>query len=223
MFYTNIDNKVVHVQGYIENYPSSDYITQLIIERCSNTTQDNVSIINLNLNDKEQVRDYMSIIGEVYDDTTYDKKKKDIKLLSNHLFLTETETFLITVNNLGIATITVGQYKDHPTAGGVSTIGVSKKYQNKGIGQLIILYGYAKLNERGLKYGESIIASKRIASLMAHFKLGFIPQYNMKCISYKGALKNINLIQKYRLKKRLRKLYGRYIENFNNNFYERKK
>ena len=42
---------------------------------------------------------------------------------------------------------------------------------------------------------------------MLHFSLGFMPRYNMKYVSFRSNLKNINSIQRVRLTFRLFKYY----------------
>ena len=214
LFYLNIDNKVVHLQNSLENYPQSESVRNLLKHKHS------LEVKELNVENEEDVTEWVSIINDAYDDANYDYQKGK-NLLTNHLFLTDTETFLLQYDTKTIATFSIGIYKESSNIGGAFRFAVRKQFQNKGIGKLLSIYGYAKLKERGIKYGESIFASKRTASIMAHFKLGFIPQYNMKYISYKGALKNVNFIQRYRLRKRLRKQYRKYIDDFNKCFVNR--
>jgi GNAT superfamily N-acetyltransferase len=172
---------------------------------------------SLILSNREHIGVWADIINDAYDDMHYTEEQAE-NFFTNHLFLQNLETFLLKIGGSYVATISIGGYKENIQIGGVCRIAVKKAYQGRGIEKLLILYGYAKLKERGIKYGESLIASKRNVSMMAHFGLGFKPQYDMKYISYKGALKNVNSIQKYRLRKRLQNNYKKYLENFNNNY-----
>lgn len=213
-FYTNIENKIVHLQSALSNFPPSDYLKYILQNKYSLETK------TLNINNEKDIIDWISVINDSYDDANYDYHKgRDI--LTNHLFLIDTETFLIQhTSNITVATISIGKYKDNCNVGGAFRLAVRKKFKNAGIGKVIITYAYAKLKERNIIYGESLIASKRTASIMAHFKLGFIPQYNMKYISYKKSQKNVNFIQKFRLRKRLRSLYKNYLQNLNEHFIQ---
>jgi|GEM_PF-2906389 len=209
--YIKIENKVVHLQSSIENYPSSEYLENLLKQKYS------IDFIKLNTENTDSINEWISVINNAYDDANYDYQKGK-QQLTDHLFLTNTETFLFFYNKIAIATISIGIYKENKNIGGTFRIAVRKQFQNKGIARNIVILAYAKLKERGIKYSEVIISSKRTESLMLHFKLGFIPQYNMKYIAYKNAIKSVNFLQKYKLYKKLHRLHKEYTRNFNSYF-----
>ena len=75
---------------------------------------------------------------------------------------------------------------------------------------MCVEYAYSRLAEQGFRLGESIITIKRIPSLLLHFSLGFEPRYDMRYVTYKNNLKNINLIQRIRLTYLLYKYHNNY-------------
>ncbi|MBQ8704138.1 MAG: hypothetical protein IJ524_07165 [Bacteroidales bacterium] len=111
----------------------------------------------------------------------------------------------------GVATVSIGQYKNNPKIGGDFRIGVTKASQNRGYGRLCILYAFSQLAAKGLKYGESAIMLKRKESLYLHYSLGFHPQNNTKYMADANLhpwIKNLNLV----LKLRLRNSYHNYLK-----------
>lgn len=111
-----------------------------------------------------------------------------------------------------------GGVKGEPSVGGEFRIGVRNEFKGCGFGRMCVEYAFSRLQEEGYKLGESIITIKRVPSLMLHFSLGFMPRYNMKYVSIRSNLKNINSIQRVRLTFRLFKYYcvykNKFIESF---------
>lgn len=103
-----------------------------------------------------------------------------------------------------------GGYRCNSKIGGDFRIGVRNDYKGFGYGRMSVEYAYSRLADEGYIYGETMITIKRIPSLMLHFSLGFIPQYNMKFVTYKDNLKYINFVQRIRLTYLLHKYYNQY-------------
>jgi GNAT superfamily N-acetyltransferase len=207
-FYFNIDNKIVHLQNNI-GWFSDAFVTKKLGE--------GYVFEPLVLSSIEQINIWADIVNEAYDDTNYSQQEAT-KALTAHLFLQDLETFFLKYENKYVGTVSIGQYQENIDVGGCFRLAVKRGFQGKDLGKALIYYGYAKLRERGIEYGESVISSKRSASMMLHFSLGFKPQYDMESISYKGALSNVNLIQRYRLRNRLRSNYQQYIMDFSRYF-----
>lgn len=229
-FYYKIDDKVLHLQSVIEHFPSSHTVADDICKIISNNI-DNLSSLKscskqnvfaigggykLDTQSDVELQLWANIVNSSYGDcnlTITDSKK----LLCCHPFYDKTETYIFcdTERSTIYATISIGQYKENPNVGAVYRIAVANSLKRKGIGIKLILFGYSKLRERGLKYGESIIASKRKPSFVCHSMLGFRPQLNNRYISYHGSIKNTNLIQRIRLKYRAKMYFYYYLSKFN--------
>ncbi len=177
-----------------------------------------VKCYKLNTCDDVELGKWISLVNSSYGDCNLDINQSR-KLLDNHPFFAETETFCFSVDESSIAcAISIGHFKENISVGTVYRISVSNDLKRKGIGLLLVQYGYAKLHERGLILGESIISSKRKPSFFLHSSLGFRPQLDDRYISYHGALKNTNSLQKFRLRQRAKKYYREYLMYFNEKF-----
>jgi len=223
-FYYKIDNKVLHVQCNISHFAPSSFIEAEIIKRLSallfseNHHNGGVKCCKLNTYNHNELDKWIYLINSTYGDCNLDIGQAG-KLLNNHPFFVETETFCFSINESSIVcSISIGQFKENPQVGTVYRLSVSNELKHKGIGRLLLQYGYAKLRERGLKLGESIISSKRKPSFFLHLDLGFRPQLDDRYISYHGALKNINSLQKFRLRQRVQGYYKEYLMYFNEKF-----
>lgn len=151
----------------------------------------------INPNDEEEVKKWIEVVNNAYDDSKYDIETAR-RLLKNHHFIENIETFMIFQNENPCAAISFGNFRENKDAGGVFRIAVSKKYQNKGLGKYVILYAYNKLKERGKTVGESIISSHRTKSILVHISIGFEQQTDYKKTNHKTANYNKNFVQKYR-------------------------
>ena len=208
-FYTRIENKVVHLQSNLSVFMSSKDIESYLNKP--------YFFEKLDIEKQKDIEDWVNIINDAYDDTSYSFEEGE-KNLSMHLFLKDIETFFISNEIERVATVSIGIYKQNPQVGGEFRIAVRRKYQGNGFGWILILYAFAKLKERGIKYGESIIASKRETSIYLHLKIGFVPQYDERYISYNKHLKNVNCIQRWKLKRRLKHLHKVYASNNRKNY-----
>lgn len=146
---------------------------------------------------KEDLKNWVEVVNSAYDDSKYDIETAK-RLLKNHHFIENIETFMIFQNDNPCAAISFGNFRENKNAGGVFRIAVSKKYQNKGLGKYVILYAYNKLKERGKTLGESIISSHREKSILVHMSIGFEQQKDSEEINHKTANYNKNFVQKYR-------------------------
>jgi len=130
--------------------------------------------------------EYLSFINIMYDEKIY-KKEELMQLLSDHYWLKDVKTYVLTdKSNHIVATISAGVYKKNEKWGGVFKFATDKSKRNQGLGSYMLRYGYGKLREKGCFYAESIISFRksRISSLMAHFKCGFKPQKDRKLVQY---------------------------------------
>ena len=94
------------------------------------------------------------------------------------------DTFLFSVDDQVVATVTIGTYPDRPDVGGIARVAVRRRWQGTGLGRHAVLFGYRQLRERGLMLGESIVTLKRRASLRLHFACGFEPLYDFAQASH---------------------------------------
>ena len=211
--YYKIENKVVHVQTRLDHWISFDDLTEEVKKKYDY----HIETIERYPTD-EELLDWINIVNDAYDDTNYNLEKAKM-FFQNHLFLDFIALHFVVHNNMRIATVISGLYKEKPSVGGVCRIAIKKEYQKKGLGVYIILLGYSYLKGIVSK-GESIIASKRIESLLIHFRIGFLPVYNLSQISYTGSLKNVNFIQKLRLKMKLKCVYNKFLIYFSGKFAE---
>lgn len=141
--------------------------------------------------------EYLSFINVMYEEKIY-KKEELIQLLSQHSWLKDVKTYILT-NDSGhiVSTISTGIYKNNEEWGGIFKFATDKSMRKQGLGLYMLRYGYGILRDCGCSYGESIVSfrNSRIPSLMAHFKCGFKPQTNRKLvklnmISKRGGLKH---------------------------------
>ncbi len=127
-----------------------------------------VKCCKLNTCDEIELKKWIRLVNAIYGDCNLDISQS-LRLLNNHPFFTETETYYFSIDDSSIAcAISIGQFKENLSVGTVYRISVSNELKRKGIGLLLVQYGYAKLRERGLKLGESIISSKRKPSFFLH-------------------------------------------------------
>ena len=139
----------------------------------------------IDINNKvEELKNWVEIVNDAYDDIVFDVTSAK-KHINEHLFLNITNIYFVKDGNNPIATISIGTYKNNYKIGGDARIAVKKSHQGMGLGEKLILFGFNKLKEKGIKYGESIISIPRKKSLMLHFKCGFFPQYCRKYVQYK--------------------------------------
>lgn len=75
---------------------------------------------------------------------------------------------------------------------------------------MCVEYAYSRLASQGFVLGESIITIKRVPSLLLHFSLGFEPRYDIRYVTFKKNLRNINFVQRIRLTYLLYKYYKQY-------------
>lgn len=126
---------------------------------------------------------------------------------------TAQHTYLQIVTNGGyFATISIAQYTASPKVGGDFKIGVKHQYQGKGLGRLVILYGFSRLRDLGIKVAESSILITRKTSLHIHFSLGFKPQYNQKYFALPTSNK-LYMVAKVIPLIKLRNSYKNYIKS----------
>lgn len=175
------------------------------------------SVMKMDLQNQQHIDAWKEIVSDAYGEEIKDCER-EIRRLINHPFLHVTDTILIMEQDKAIATVSLGTYKESPHIGGLLRIAIRSEYQGIGLGKYCVLLGYNILYERGIRYGESIVASQRNSSIMTHYACGFKHQNNMKYITYKGALENINFIQKFRIRLKLDKMYKEYLKKSNERF-----
>lgn len=187
----------------------------------------------MDINNQAHVQAWCDVMNHSYDDC-YFEIESAIKYLTNHLYLRDTETFLFvdcsnnqdstqsndTNSNIEdvCASISVGRYQCNPEISSLFRIGVIKGHQGRQLGRAVMLYGLSHLQLNGYKLCEDIVTSKRHASLMLHMNLGFEPQFDLSKVTYTKNLSNINIWQKMKLMKLLRKESNTYKKLLSDKF-----
>lgn len=197
--YPLITNKVVYLQRQICGFCISDGIV---------SEKYGLTVKLIDYNSESDLREWCDVMNNSYDDCFFDETKAKQFLIHHPLFQAN-KTVLFYSNAIPCASVSWG-YRQKPKVGGDFRIGVKSEFQGCGLGRMCVEYAYARLADEGYKLGESVITVKRVPSLMLHFSLGFEPRYNMRYVSYKGNLKNINLIQRVRLTFSLYAYYQKY-------------
>lgn len=159
--------------------------------------------------------EYLEFINVMYGEKLYQKEEL-IHLLTNHYWLKDVKTYILTDNSDQIvATCSTGVYRDNQDWGGVFKFATDKSLRNRGLGFFMLSYGYGKLKEKGCHNGESIVSFKnsRIPSLMTHFKCGFKPQTDRKKVKYslvnkRGGIKHLFT------RRWVKKYYGMYLDRY---------
>lgn len=221
IFYCNIDNKVLYLQAILNKY----FLNETIL-----ADKYKLSVREMDYNSQADLEEWCDVINNSYDDCNYNKDSA-LTLLTNHLFLDDTKTYLFykqeddvseISKNLppyytqshGIlcATISVGTYKDNEKVGGIFRIGCKNKFWGNHYGNAIVLYALSQLQARGFKLCEDVVSAKREVSLQMHMTLGFEPQFDWHYVTFKKNLKNVNFIQKIRLRLRLKGAYEKHTK-----------
>lgn len=178
----------------------------------------NLNVEILDINNDAQISTWCDIINNSYTEFNFNVVSART-FLKDESYYKKAVTYLFTDNCTGeyCAAISVGQYAKSPKVGGDFKIGVRKEFQGKGLGRLVILYGFSRLKERGLEVGESAIQIKRDTSLYLHFKLGFRPQYKPRYFALPVSSKLYSIIKFFPLLK-LRRAYNKFIDKENRKF-----
>ena len=173
----------------------------------------------LDLDNDVQVSAWCDIINNSYTEFNYNIESAK-SFLKDDTYYKNSTTYLFSDCCSGggyCATISIAQYVHTPKVGGDFKIGVKKDFQGRGLGRLVILYGFSRLKERGIEVGESSIQIKRDTSLYLHFKLGFRPQYNPKYFALPATSRLYPIIKLLPLLK-LRRSYKKFIDAENRKF-----
>ena len=138
----------------------------------------------INPDSEEDRKQWVELIDNGYDEED-DETIDAVKHFENHLFLDITNTYFVMDQELPVATISIGPYKNNRQVGGDARISVRKSHQGHGLGKYVILYGFHKLREQGISQGETMISVKRTPSIYAHFFCGFRPETDLRKCQYK--------------------------------------
>ena len=187
----NYSKTIVHLQADLNRLPAIKDINSFIIRE-------------LNVDNAEDIQHWLNIVNDAYVETEHDREYA-LNHINNHLFLNIYKIYLLFDKDKPIGTISIGTFKSNKNMGGDARIAIRKDYQGKGLGSYLLAYGFQKLKESGIKYGESIISITREQSIMLHFKCGFIPQYNKDYISYKGQRRHFLI--RFFVREQLNKMY----------------
>lgn len=198
----NYDRAVVHLQADLNRLPFVRDISPFIVRE-------------LQLDDREDIGRWLDIIRDAYDQPGYDVEYAENHIRS-HLFLDIQKIFLIMDKDRAVGTISIGTYRNNDKVGGDARIAIRKEYQNKGLGVFLIAYGFHKLRENGIKYGESIISIGRDRSIFLHFKCGFIPQVDRRYIQYKAQTRLF--VVRWIVNNKLKRMYKNYLDDFSKEF-----
>lgn len=164
-----------HNIKYLSNYSRAVAILHTDISNfCKPILSPEYSFRKINIDDKNDLNIWCKIVSDAYRDKYYNIDDA-VTHFKNHLFLYKIEAYFLTFNKEPVATITIGRYKANNLVGGDARIAVKNDFQNKGLGKVLVLYGFYKLKEQGIKFGESVITIKRTASILLHYKCGFYP------------------------------------------------
>ena len=207
-FYPGINTKVVYLQRYICCFK----LTEDIVHKTYG-----LDVKYLDYDSDSDLQQWCDVINNSYDDCFYDIPKAR-KFLKKHPIFENGRTALFIKDSIPCATVSYGGFKANPNVGGDYRIGVRNEYQGNGLGTMCVEFAYSRLAEQGYRLGESIITIKRSRSILLHFSLGFEPQFDMRYVTYKDNLKNINFIQKIRLIILLRKYYNQHKLILKNSF-----
>jgi GNAT superfamily N-acetyltransferase len=157
------------------------------------------SIREINPQNDNDIKDWISIVKDGDNmDLTLEKAKKHI---INHEYINISNTFLLALENIPIATFGIGTFKENVKIGGSNRLVVKKAYQGMGIGKYMLLYGLDEMRNNGIRYVEHLISITRKESIYLHFNIGFIPQFNSRSYAYRNQRRFwfINLLAKYKL------------------------
>lgn len=157
--------------------------------------------------------DYVQFINTSYEEKIYTKEQL-ADLLKNHHYLKNVETYvLLNKEEEIVGTISTGVYKEDEQWGGVFKFATKKSQRKQGLGLYMLQYGYNTLKERGCLYGESIVSDRpsRIASLMTHFKCGFVPQTDRNKVQFSACRGEHNKLKGKMTNKWVMKYYNIYL------------
>lgn len=136
----------------------------------------------LDINNEEHLTSWCDIINHSYTEFSFDKESAK-SFLENKEYYSDRITYLFTDSS----NIVRGGVFCYYISGSIHQSSQSRgRFQNwrkkgaqgRGFGRLVVLYGFSRLRDRGLRVAESAIMIKRNKSLHLHFSLGFRPQYN---------------------------------------------
>jgi L-amino acid N-acyltransferase YncA len=204
-YLSNYDRVNVYVQADLLHLPVFADISPLQVR-------------NMVINEPNDIESWTDVINDAYEE--FGESKISVEnaknYLANHLFMNVKGVVLIVDNDLVIGATTYGTYIENPKIGCVSRIAIRSSYKGKGLGKYIITKAYMNLRENGIRYGQSIINVKRKASIITHFKCGFVPQFDSRHKIFKNQQRfyYINL----RVNSEISSLYNNYLQDLFCNF-----
>ena len=157
--------------------------------------------------------DYVEFINTSYEEKIYTKEQL-ADLLTNHHYLKNVETYvLLNQEDEIVGSISAGVYRDDEQWGGLFKFATKKSQRKQGLGMYVIQYSCYALKERGYMNGESIISDRRsrIASLMTHFKCGFVPQTDRNKVKFSACMGEHNKLKGKMTNKWVMKYYNIYL------------
>lgn len=166
----NYSRTIVHLHANLDNIPKLQDISPFYVRE-------------MDVQNENDLRHWSEIVSNAYQDGVYDSESVH-QHFNNHLFLKIIKTYFVMDGDLPIGTISIGSYKTNPNVGGDARIAVKRNYQGLGLGKYLILLGFHRLREMGIRNGESIISIKREKSILLHFHCCFVPQFNRNYIHY---------------------------------------
>lgn len=96
-----------------------------------------------------------------------------------HPDLQVTDTFMLLKDGKAVGIVSIGIYRRNNNIGFEHYIACKKSERNKGLGKHLVLYGYHKLKEKGIRRCETQTVLERKASLLIHFSYGFQPKIRL--------------------------------------------
>lgn len=225
IFYYNIENKVLYLQTLLNKY---------FLDESALAEKYKLSVKVMDYKSNDDIEQWCDVINNSYDDCSYNIESA-LRLLTNHLFLEDTKTYLfyiqestagdvtefipsISCQDTLCAAVSIGTYRDNKKVGGIFRIGCKNEYKGNHFGNAIVLYALSQLQASGYELCEDIVSAKREISLLMHMNLGFEPQFNWRYVTYKKNLKNVNFIQKIRLRFRLKSVCKKHDQMIQSKF-----
>ena len=170
----------------------------------------------INQEDEYDLKIWSTIVTDAYNDKNYTINDAKINF-DNHLFLNIFEGYFLLHNNLPIATVLIGTYKENNKIVGDARLAVKKEYQRKGLGRLLISYGFEQMRNKGFKYGESVISAIRTPSILLHYKCGFYPPLSRRSLAVFKKQKRYFFIHLF-IRFKLNRTYREYLRDLSRKF-----
>lgn len=106
-------------------------------------------------------------------------------------------------------TIFIGTSRNNSKLGIFGRIAVRKKFQKHGLGKYLVLWGFEKFREKGIKLTEDVAYFKRDYTLRLWIRCGAIPQFNRNYMNFKPTPKFF--LTRLWVQKEVKKIYADFL------------